>query len=100
LILLKTIFFPYTTLFRSEKLNKFPNILIFYGLSKIENYVVMVSEWAMYGTLKELYEAYDITWHRKIQIVLDVCRGLICLHKVNRSEEHTSELQSPDHLVC
>src|SRR5215216_2637927 len=22
------------------------------------------------------------------------------LHRMNRSEEHTSELQSPDHLVC
>ena len=28
-------------------------------------------------------------------------QGVFCLrHPDNRSEEHTSELQSPDHLVC
>src|SRR5438552_10424834 len=26
--------------------------------------------------------------------------GWQCLHSRSRSEEHTSELQSPDHLVC
>src|SRR5258708_21207939 len=27
-------------------------------------------------------------------------RDKICPHSISRSEEHTSELQSPDHLVC
>src|SRR5947208_4912338 len=27
-------------------------------------------------------------------------RGSVDLWRANRSEEHTSELQSPDHLVC
>src|SRR5947208_11486782 len=26
--------------------------------------------------------------------------GIICIGEALRSEEHTSELQSPDHLVC
>ncbi|CAG8448180.1 1650_t:CDS:2 [Dentiscutata heterogama] len=65
------------------KLNNFPNILIFYGLSKIDNHDVMILEWATYGTLRELYDKYDITWRRKVQIVLDICRGLTFLHKVN-----------------
>src|SRR3990170_7709617 len=28
------------------------------------------------------------------------CTGVLCIIKAIRSEEHTSELQSPDHLVC
>src|SRR5947208_13550058 len=31
---------------------------------------------------------------------LYITRGLIALANDRRSEEHTSELQSPDHLVC
>src|SRR5258708_39400895 len=36
----------------------------------------------------------------KIQNALDEARMLILGAQVLRSEEHTSELQSPDHLVC
>ncbi|CAG8768052.1 935_t:CDS:2 [Gigaspora margarita] len=33
--------------------------------------------------LKELYEKYDIPWNRKIQIIRDICNGLIFLREIN-----------------
>ncbi|CAG8545775.1 10879_t:CDS:2 [Diversispora eburnea] len=62
------------------KLRESPNIIRFYGLSYTENSDVMVFEWADYGSLKELYCQYDIAWHRKVKIALDICRGLAFLH--------------------
>ncbi|RIB01797.1 kinase-like domain-containing protein [Gigaspora rosea] len=59
-----------------EKLSNGPSILQFYGLSYIDNNNVMVSEWAEYGSLKEVYEKYDIMWCRKILLALDICRGI------------------------
>ncbi|RIB29377.1 kinase-like domain-containing protein [Gigaspora rosea] len=62
------------------KLKDSPNILKFYGLSKISNYRVTVFELAELGTLKELYDENDIAWCSKVQIALDICRGLVFLH--------------------
>ncbi|CAG8477809.1 5911_t:CDS:2 [Acaulospora morrowiae] len=62
------------------KLKGSPNIIKFFGLSRISDYQVMVFEWAELGTLKELYEKYDIGWCQKVQIALDICRGLVFLH--------------------
>ncbi|CAG8607823.1 8448_t:CDS:2 [Acaulospora morrowiae] len=56
-----------------------PYILHFYGLSKVDTRDVMVFEWAEYGSLKDLYDSYDIPWGRKIQIIRDICRGLVWL---------------------
>ncbi|CAG8785128.1 1009_t:CDS:1, partial [Racocetra persica] len=42
------------------KLKDLPNILKFYGLSKISNYQVTVFEWAELGILQELYDENDI----------------------------------------
>ncbi|CAG8559075.1 18771_t:CDS:2 [Acaulospora morrowiae] len=62
------------------KLKDSPNIIKFFGLSRISDYQVMVLEWAELGTLKELYEKYDIEWRQKVPIALDICRGLVFLH--------------------
>ncbi|CAG8803101.1 6285_t:CDS:2 [Gigaspora margarita] len=62
------------------KLKDSPNILKFYGLSKVSNYQVMVFEWAELGTLQELYGGNDIACRSKVQIALDICRGLVFLH--------------------
>ncbi|RHZ75866.1 hypothetical protein Glove_209g130 [Diversispora epigaea] len=62
------------------KLRESLNIIRFYGLSNTESSDVMVFEWAEYGSLKELYCKYDIAWHVKVQIALDICRGLAFLH--------------------
>ncbi|CAG8616442.1 2107_t:CDS:2, partial [Acaulospora morrowiae] len=56
-----------------------PYILRFYGLSKVDTRDVMVFEWAEYGSLKDIYEGYYIPWHRKIQIIRDICCGLVFL---------------------
>ncbi|RIB13813.1 kinase-like domain-containing protein [Gigaspora rosea] len=58
-------------------------ILQFYGLSYADTSEVMVSEWAEKGTLKELYHKHDIPWTRKIQIIRDICRGIVFLRRVN-----------------
>ncbi|CAG8803387.1 40862_t:CDS:2 [Gigaspora margarita] len=65
-----------------EKLSLSPNILRFYGLSKLNN-VTMVLEWAEHRSLKELYCSYDIAWTRKIQMIRDICRGILFLREVN-----------------
>src|SRR5258708_25317959 len=68
--------FPYTTLFRSVNLTtRMERLIADLGRSKALKRIVEIrTEWA-----KHL-----IAWS----------------HASFRSEEHTSELQSPDHLVC
>ncbi|CAG8508609.1 11204_t:CDS:2 [Dentiscutata heterogama] len=55
-----------------EKLDH-PYIRRFYGLSYADIREVMVFEWSEYGSLKDLYNAYNIPWTRKIQIIRDIC---------------------------
>src|SRR5258708_21798350 len=65
--------FPYTTLFRSFIYSKCKSSIInkIIKRDKIRSMLI-----------PSMYLLYDATW---------ICK---------RSEEHTSELQSPDHLVC
>ncbi|CAG8532311.1 5460_t:CDS:2 [Acaulospora morrowiae] len=65
-----------------EKVSDSPNILRFYGLSIVDNHEVMIFEWAELGNLKEVYEKHDIPWPRKVQMALDICRGIAFLHEV------------------
>ncbi|RIB15673.1 kinase-like domain-containing protein [Gigaspora rosea] len=65
-----------------EKLDS-PYILRLYGLSYVDTRRVMVFDCADYGSLKDLYSVKDIPWTRKIQIIRDICRGLIFLRSVN-----------------
>src|SRR5258708_31823641 len=71
--------FPYTTLFRSLKNPALPA-----AIKKRFSFVYTV-----------LDNKYFFDWFNEIFVVQ---------HRVDeretRSEEHTSELQSPDHLVC
>src|SRR5258708_28241627 len=70
--------FPYTTLFRSDL------------------YALSLSEFPV-----ETSHVFDL---RVRDLIALVAQRLPHLHKQQiedmRSEEHTSELQSPDHLVC
>src|SRR5258708_18099433 len=82
--------FPYTTLFRSGKTALGPL------LSKIISEFITSELTATIGM-----QAFDV------HAMLSLCPGgkvLIgfesLVFSVKRSEEHTSELQSPDHLVC
>ncbi|GBC43732.2 kinase-like domain-containing protein [Rhizophagus irregularis DAOM 181602=DAOM 197198] len=61
------------------KLSECKHILRFYGISSVENYSVMVFEWAERGSLRQLYEQKDIQFHYKVRIALEICRGLIFL---------------------
>jgi serine/threonine protein kinase len=56
------------------------NIIKFYGLSTVNSERVMVFEWAEYGNLKEFYEKYEINWPLKLQIAVNICRGIAFLH--------------------
>src|SRR5258708_24604929 len=71
--------FPYTTLFRSRLADRLSGELIDIG---VEQGRIVALEHALAGEA-EVYDAKGCL----------ACPGL-------RSEEHTSELQSPDHLVC
>src|SRR5258708_30991107 len=68
--------FPYTTLFRSQP--QFPTDLNAVGFV----YFKRVDAVSQIGSSAN---AENLNAHRRVH---------------NRSEEHTSELQSPDHLVC
>src|SRR5258708_15799000 len=71
--------FPYTTLFRSSLTDEDFNVLKRHGIddSEIIEVVAMCA-----------FAVYAITIAEALKLEID------------RSEEHTSELQSPDHLVC
>src|SRR5258708_20443380 len=68
---------PYTTLFRSS----------------ISRYCTMSPRGAAMALMVKS------RWRRSSSIVLPF-RGEMSKQSKTRSEEHTSELQSPDHLVC
>src|SRR5258708_18920855 len=74
--------FPYTTLFRS----------IADALVLAFSDGVSLRVWDETGLLDREWELYRRLHGRLGRIVLVTYGG--------RSEEHTSELQSPDHLVC
>src|SRR5258708_11483031 len=75
--------FPYTTLFRSRKSMVFPGSRSLKRPSCGMRFSAMSSS-AMTFTREMIVAELDIAEKRIPQ----------------RSEEHTSELQSPDHLVC
>src|SRR5947208_5228917 len=82
--------FPYTTLFRSEKIHKHkPGI---FGPCQ----VLFRNESRLYPAGVAAVEFYrHVLFPTKAKIDLAYFE-----HRTLRSEEHTSELQSPDHLVC
>src|SRR5258708_27762151 len=56
--------------------------------------------WAAAETLRLLHEARHFRPHLIARFVLNRCGARTLIEMGTRSEEHTSELQSPDHLVC
>src|SRR5256885_11100595 len=81
--------FPYTTLFRSD--NRFPLTHEFLAM------MLGVRRPGVTLAAQSLQSAGLITYYHGIMTVLDR-RGLEAA--ACRSEEHTSELQSPCNLVC
>src|SRR5258708_26645929 len=76
--------FPYTTLFRSQNQER--------HLQQIEGFVKA-------GTRPDIDLAQARTDAANARVVLIDAQNTYQTSKA-RSEEHTSELQSPDHLVC
>src|SRR5258708_8543121 len=79
--------FPYTTLFRSAACDALSNLEVakrLFGKMPVEREEFL----ANVGFMPQNH-------HRSV-----VQGSGIIRHDVHRSEEHTSELQSPDHLVC
>src|SRR5258708_30875225 len=76
--------FPYTTLFRSNcsSVNKPDRLLIL--LIKSSN---DLSDILIFNLLHHLHHHHHSS-------------SIASSSSISRSEEHTSELQSPDHLVC
>src|SRR5207244_10717509 len=77
--------FPYTTLFRSE-----PDYLFVECNESARPYSV-----PKHRHLSEIEQ--ELSLAAAAPVTIQFTPHLI---PVNRSEEHTSELQSPDHLVC
>src|SRR5258708_28610488 len=75
--------FPYTTLFRS------------YDAKRQPAPIVEAACWS-HGRRK----FFDLAKLTKAPIAIEAVRRIDELFEIERSEEHTSELQSPDHLVC
>src|SRR5207244_7933533 len=85
--------FPYTTLFRSRRVDaevfrrlcmSFDAWIVGFGLSKVLVALGLAVNPGAYLVLL-------------IAVILDTA---LLMTFFSRSEEHTSELQSPDHLVC
>src|SRR5687768_17908036 len=75
--------FPYTTLFRSQK---------FAELAQESGSGVQADRRLQIGTLQRFAQhAAELPVHANVDVGI---------HKLRRSEEHTSELQSRLHLVC
>src|SRR5690348_18119841 len=73
--------FPYTTLFRSA------------------GFVVALAAGIVLGAVAELTVIRPVLGKPELNAVI-ITIGLLILLEGLRSEEHTSELQSPVHLVC
>src|SRR5690606_40854416 len=85
---------PYTTLFRSTSLFA---IVVFLVLGYTATYAVI---WSMIlGVLVSFLRRDTALWPKKLLDALEV-GARQALSVVARSEEHTSELQSRENLVC
>src|SRR2546426_5004454 len=80
--------FPYTTLFRSIRLDEIERELAVQAPADEP----LVKQDLLALPLREAREQFERAY---LQQQLLLCNG-----KVGRSEEHTSELQSPCNLVC
>src|SRR5258708_23084020 len=74
--------FPYTTLFRSQVVKVHQSL---------ENYLC---------DLANLILTVELTSVQVVKVVGVLVSERSVVVILDRSEEHTSELQSPDHLVC
>src|SRR5258708_18690305 len=79
--------FPYTTLFRSREVSGIERMKVRMQKLPLFIYAILACVIAVLSCAPQLANEGGITW-------------LTDYREALRSEEHTSELQSPDHLVC
>src|SRR5207244_7135925 len=92
--LLGSILFPYTTLFRSEGFAPGLDGILAPSESICDEHLVAEISAETFERVRARWGI--VVWQRfGVPVV-----GLNGSTEVARSEEHTSELQSPDHLVC
>src|SRR5690606_39527648 len=87
----KVILFPYTTLFRSGRCVGVPHHRV---LCLVEDEAAL----ALLSGLDDL--VFECTLDNALNDGTDGSGLAVCLDDVIRSEEHTSELQSRENLVC
>src|SRR5256885_11964617 len=83
--------FPYTTLFRSTEIRELARRK---GIPEWEIYLFIYKRLFPPGVFEELDKQAPKKWFAGSNRYRRVIKG------TNRSEEHTSELQSPCNLVC
>src|SRR5258708_11086168 len=88
--------FPYTTLFRSVQAGPPAATLLTTIVSLDPIYVYFDTDEQAY--LK--YMGAQATGPNGREVLIGLANESGFPHEGRRSEEHTSELQSPDHLVC
>ncbi|RHZ84308.1 hypothetical protein Glove_83g6 [Diversispora epigaea] len=57
-------------------LGRCPNIITFYGLTRIGQDDYVVFDWAEHGSLKEVYEQFNIPLHTKLRFISNIFEGL------------------------
>src|SRR5258708_30561640 len=81
--------FPYTTLFRS------------YVTGAVIGSAVLDSRFGLNQGFDFYYDHFDFNRLQESNLEeMERPGNVVADHALDRSEEHTSELQSPDHLVC
>src|SRR5207244_13416824 len=88
--------FPYTTLFRSEDRNQ-DELIEKVAAANPNTVVVMETGGPVLTPWRDKVRGLLEAWYPGVEGGTAIARVLF---GDVRSEEHTSELQSPDHLVC
>src|SRR2546430_9085069 len=89
--------FPYTTLFRSTQVIREGTIVLMDGGCKVEGYSSDITRTFVLGKPSgKMRKVFEIVHRAQIEALKTPRPGLEC----QRSEEHTSELQSQSNLVC
>src|SRR5258708_17101223 len=89
--------FPYTTLFRSLYIRAARTM----GSQGVHTWVTVILPASLPFIVSGMKQGWAFAWRSLMaaEIYVTILTGFGLGHLL-RSEEHTSELQSPDHLVC
>src|SRR5690606_42052363 len=86
--------FPYTTLFRSDVARRMARVEVAFHV--VATALGLVALWLVPGGRLKLLVVALLLFHWAVYVVANATNRF----RVPRSEEHTSELQSRENLVC